>query len=63
MKRRILYILAFGIGIAFVVAPSKAARAEDFYKGKTIRFIVGFSPGGAFPKRPSVAACSATSPS
>jgi len=24
------------------------ARAEDFYKGKTIRFIVGYAPGGGY---------------
>jgi tripartite-type tricarboxylate transporter receptor subunit TctC len=27
---------------------SRAARAQDFYKDKTIRFIVGYSPGGSF---------------
>lgn len=28
-------------------APAFAASVEDFYKGKTIRIVVGFGPGGA----------------
>jgi tripartite-type tricarboxylate transporter receptor subunit TctC len=32
---------------AFAVVPS-AANAQDFYKDKTIRFVVGYSPGGSF---------------
>jgi tripartite-type tricarboxylate transporter receptor subunit TctC len=34
-----------GIG---VVAPGSAALAEDFYRGKTIQFIVGYAPGGGY---------------
>jgi len=33
--------------VLLLAAPASAA-AQDFYKGKTIRIIVGFSPGGAF---------------
>ncbi|HYA29560.1 MAG TPA: hypothetical protein VEI95_12140, partial [Acidobacteriota bacterium] len=32
--------------ISHAVLPN--ARAEDFYKGKTIRFIVGYAPGGGY---------------
>ncbi len=37
-------VLAFAI----VVCVASTAAAEEFYKGKTIRFIVGYSPGGGF---------------
>ena len=36
-------LLAF---LALTAAPK--VRAEDFYRGKTIRFIVGFAPGGGY---------------
>lgn len=32
---------------AFLSAPASAASVQDFYKGKTIRIVVGFAPGGA----------------
>jgi len=35
------------VGLVFLTPLSKAA-AEDFYKGKTIRFIVGFAAGGGY---------------
>lgn len=37
--------------IVFALAPAmveSTVAAEEFYKGKTIRFVVGFSPGGGF---------------
>lgn len=38
-----------GAALAFLCAlTSLAARAEDFYRGKTISIIVGASPGGSF---------------
>jgi tripartite-type tricarboxylate transporter receptor subunit TctC len=37
-------VLAFGIGLALATV----AAADDFYKGKTIRIVVGFSAGGGF---------------
>ena len=37
-------VLAFFIGLALAAA----AAADDFYKGKTIRIVVGFSAGGGF---------------
>src|SRR3954451_17675227 len=37
--------LALVIGMAVAAAP---ASAQDFYKGKTINILAGFSPGGGF---------------
>ena len=34
--------------LVLALVPSLAAGADDFFKGKTIRFVVGFSPGGGF---------------
>src|SRR5262245_37122739 len=46
MKRRIPLALVCGIAITFAVALE--TRAEDYYKDKTIHFIVGYSAGGSF---------------
>ncbi|HEX2226338.1 MAG TPA: tripartite tricarboxylate transporter substrate-binding protein [Candidatus Binatia bacterium] len=40
-------IVLFSVLLLFVTVSATAA-AEDFYKGKTIRIIVGFSAGGGF---------------
>ncbi len=48
MNKKVSYLVKLIIGIVFVLSASPAASAEDFYKGKTIRFIVGFSVGGRF---------------
>ena len=40
-------VLCLCLLIAVGVVP-RAARAQDSYKDKTIRFIVGYSPGGSF---------------
>ncbi len=34
--------------LVLALVPSLAMGADDFFKGKTIRFVVGFSPGGGF---------------
>jgi tripartite-type tricarboxylate transporter receptor subunit TctC len=39
--------LALCVASAFAVIPL-AVNAQDFYKDKTLRFIVGYSPGGSF---------------
>ena len=44
-----LKILSCLLTIALLLpAPASAARADDFYKGKSIRIVVGFSAGGGF---------------
>ena len=48
MDKRFLCLVKFVIGFVFVVGVSNTALGEDFYKGKTVRFIVGYSPGGGY---------------
>ena len=33
--------------VSLVTGPAQSA-ADDFYKGKTIRFVVGLAPGGGY---------------
>jgi tripartite-type tricarboxylate transporter receptor subunit TctC len=47
MRGVIRPLLTASAGILLFAAAASAA-AQDFYKGKTIRIVVGFSPGGAF---------------
>lgn len=47
MNKRSL-TLNFIIGLAFTVFASTAALGQEFYHGKTIRIVVGFSAGGGF---------------
>lgn len=47
MFSRILRVVLLSALVLFLV-PSLSLGADDFYKGKTIRFVVGFSPGGGF---------------
>ena len=49
MSKKAIYLdLVAIIGLALILGSSVLARAEEFYEGKTIRFVVGFSPGGGF---------------
>jgi len=41
-----LFLLLFGLGLVSGVK----GQAEPFYKGKTIRIIVGFTPGGLYDR-------------
>ena len=34
--------------MALIAIGGASAQADDFYKGKTIRLVVGFSAGGGF---------------
>jgi tripartite-type tricarboxylate transporter receptor subunit TctC len=43
--KRLLFWLS--VAITFAAVPL-AVSAQDFYKDKTVRFIVGYSPGGSF---------------
>ncbi len=45
MNKKFLCLVKFVIGLSFVVGASATALGEEFYKGKTILFIVGFAPG------------------
>lgn len=48
MTRKGLSFLAAAIIVGATLLAAPETRAEDFYKGKTFRFIVGFSPGGGY---------------
>ncbi len=43
-----MYIIVLAIGLAIVVGGSTNAFGDDFFKGKTIRFVVGYAPGGGY---------------
>ena len=47
MKLKDFYLMA-AMGLAVIGLLAKEARADDFYKGKNIRFIVGYAPGGGY---------------
>ncbi len=46
VSRFIRIVMVSALVLALV--PSLSLGADDFFKGKTIRFVVGFSPGGGF---------------
>lgn len=49
MTKRSVSMVWVAISIAFMVLTAiSPLAAEEFYKGKTIRIMVGFSPGGGF---------------
>ena len=46
MKHHIpLALISFAL---FCLASLPSAAAEEFYRGKTLRFIVGYAPGGGY---------------
>ena len=47
MNRKILLSVVVGIGLFFLGALPQAS-ADEFYKGKTIRFVVGAPAGGGY---------------
>jgi tripartite-type tricarboxylate transporter receptor subunit TctC len=47
MKCKIRLALVIILGVVFL-GTTQRAGADEFYKGKTIRFIVGFAAGGGF---------------
>ena len=48
MTTRIRWLLGSMVVIALLASAMRTAAADDFYKGKTIRFVVGFAPGGGY---------------
>jgi len=48
MNKKFLRLVELFIGLAFLLGTSATALGEEFYKGKTILFIVGTSPGGGY---------------
>lgn len=47
-RGRLLSIVVLVVSLVIGVASLSLAADKDFFKGKTIRFVVGFSPGGGF---------------
>lgn len=48
--RKAFFALIFSISFHALVANTLQAQGEPFYKGKTIRIIVGFTPGGLYDR-------------
>jgi hypothetical protein len=48
MTTRIYWLIASMVGIALLAFAIRTEGADDFYKGKTIRFVVGFAAGGGY---------------
>ena len=48
MKSRPSLLLVIVLGLILPVMSPQKSAADDFYKGKTIRFVVGLAPGGGY---------------
>src|SRR6478736_2249802 len=47
--KRIAYALATAVALAIAAAPAaKADAIADFYKGKSLRMLIGYGPGGGY---------------
>ena len=48
MSARFLRRFKFLVGAVFTFVITSTAHGQEFYKGKTLVFIVGTAPGGGF---------------
>ncbi len=48
MNKILMSVVAFVIGMGSYSSFPRSVSAEDFYKGKSIRFVVGFAAGGGY---------------
>ena len=48
MGKRLVLAVSVAIGFSVAVATLVLAASEEFYRGKVIRVVVGFSAGGGF---------------
>src|SRR5690242_4694182 len=49
MRMRKLIAVAIAVGILLAaVAPSQAQSVAEFYRGKTLRMLIGYGPGGGY---------------
>ena len=48
MITKMYWLIGSMIGIALLAFAIRTAGADEFYKGKTIRFVVGFAAGGGY---------------
>src|SRR5262245_3936046 len=44
----VLLALAAGAAMLLTALPTQAQSVADFYRGKTIRMIIGYGPGGGY---------------
>lgn len=47
MKQKLWFLTALA-GLALLATAPAKSSTHDFYKGKTVRFVVGFAPGGGY---------------
>ena len=48
MTKKIYWLIGSLVGIALLAFAIRTAGADEFYKGKTIRFVVGLAAGGGY---------------
>ncbi len=48
MRRKLIARFVFAVALVLFALSSAPAGSDEFYKGKVIRIIVGFSAGGGF---------------
>lgn len=48
MRKSVARVLSLLVAALILTATSRAQSTEDFYRGKTVQLIVGFSPGGGY---------------
>ena len=48
MKAKLWLPIAVVVGLVLTITAPAQLSADDFYKGKTIRFVVGLAPGGGY---------------
>src|SRR3970282_2009297 len=48
MKAKMRWLISTPIGLALLLGAVQNLDADEFYKGKTIRFVVGFAAGGGY---------------
>src|SRR3989304_8855758 len=48
MRSRIIILRVSLVALTLLAVAIRNVAADEFYKGKTIRFIVGYAPGGGY---------------
>ena len=50
INQKVIALSVMACAIYLLGLPPRSAAQEPFYKGKTIRIIVGFTPGGFYDR-------------
>jgi tripartite-type tricarboxylate transporter receptor subunit TctC len=48
MNKSFVYFFIIAVNLAFIGGSTEPSKADDFYNGKTLRFVVGSAPGGGY---------------